>query len=78
MARREIRRGRWAGLSASTVGKLMGCSHTHARELMKSLTNIYNRPLKLDDIGELIQEYRNKHDLKKYTNRLNNHDFDFM
>lgn len=53
-----------------TVAKLMNCSHTHARELLKSWKNVLKRDLTLDDIGELIQEYRNRRELKRYANRM--------
>ena len=61
----KIRRGEWAGLSAITVGCLMGCSHQHARELMRSLENIVGNNFTLEQIGELIQEYRNKKDVQR-------------
>lgn len=49
----------------------MGCSHTEARELLKSYINILGRELEPDDIGAVIQTYRNKQDaklIKKYLN----------
>jgi chemotaxis regulatin CheY-phosphate phosphatase CheZ len=36
----------------------------HGLELLKSWKNILGRELDFDDIGELIQEYRNKQELK--------------
>lgn len=49
----------------------MGCSHTHARELLKSLQRVLKRKLVEEDVGELIQMYRNKKDVKKINNFLN-------
>ena len=58
------RRGEWCGYPATVIAKFLGSSHTTARELMKSLRNLLGRDLEFNDIGELIQEYRNKRDQK--------------
>lgn len=65
----RINRGKWCGLSALTVSKMMNASHTSARELMRSLRATLGRELELNDIGELIQEYRNRQDTR-YINKI--------
>lgn len=42
----------------------MGCSANHGIQLLKSWKSVLGRELEWDDVGELIQEYRNKQELK--------------
>lgn len=51
-------KGSWGGLTCTTIGKLMGCSHTHACTLLHKKRVELNRDLTLDDIGNLIYAYR--------------------
>lgn len=54
-ARRRRIRGKWAGLSAYTVSKLMGRSIVYTKKLLKDVP-----ALDLDKLGEMIFEERAK------------------
>jgi len=54
---KKLYRGKWAGLSAKTIGNLMGCSHTKARRILEALEDKIGK-VSLDDIGYLITKYR--------------------
>lgn len=67
---RKDSRGKWAGLTAVKISKLMGCSISTTKKLLYKLklekTDISER-----DIGDLIYEYKFKKHyqrLKKYLN----------
>lgn len=61
----RIRKGKWAGLTAVSIAKLMGVSpHTAKRYLYKV------RPMDLDDIGKLVQTYRNERENRKLGSLL--------
>lgn len=53
--RRRRIRGKWAGLSAYTISRLMGRSIVHTKKLLKDIP-----ALDLDAVGELIFEERAK------------------
>lgn len=53
------RRGTWGGLTSTVIGELLGCSHTHAIVLLRKKRLELNRELTLNDIGNLIFEFRN-------------------
>lgn len=56
---RAIRKGKWAGMTATAVAKLMGCSTWTAKQRLYKL-----QPMDLDDIGQLIHSYRSERESK--------------
>jgi hypothetical protein len=58
--RRAIRAGKHAGLTAVTISKLMGCSTWTAKKYLYKL-----KPIDLDDIGQLVHNYRSEKERKR-------------
>lgn len=66
---RERLRGKWAGLTAVKISKLMGCSYPTAKRLLQGMQKICQCPLTDEHIGKLITYYRTtkeNEELKKY------------
>lgn len=56
---KKLYNGRWAGLSAKTVSRLLGISYYRTKNILKHQQERLNRPLILEDIGELVYNVRN-------------------
>lgn len=54
----KSRRGKWAGHPATLFAGLLGCSASTAKRLLTALRTEKQQELTLEDIGELIFEYR--------------------
>ena len=71
MEKRKIYRGKWAGLSAATIAKLIGCSETKAKKILK--TKQFEDIISLEVIGDLIYEERTKLQESKLSYHLDKH-----
>jgi len=65
---RKDSRGKWAGLTAVKISKLLGCSVSTTKSLLYKLKNT-KEVITEKDIGELIYEYK----FKKHLQRLKNY-----
>ena len=65
---RRERRGKWAGLTAVKISKLLGCGVTTTKKLLYAIKK-KQQDITEEDIGKLIYEYKlAKHikNLEKY------------
>lgn len=63
---RLIRAGKWAGMTAVSVGLLMGCSTWTAKRYLYKY-----KPVDLEEVGKLVQVYRNERERRSVGSLLN-------
>lgn len=56
---KNLYNGKWAGLSAKTISKMLGISYYKTKILLKLREEDLSRTITLEDIGELIYNVRN-------------------
>lgn len=74
MARRHSK-GKWAGLTAVTIARLMGCHISTCKRYLYSLKE-KREELTEEDIGRLIYDYRFAKDLGLINKTLKSVDFE--